>query len=82
MIIKVLIALLILAAVVLLPVGLALLLKQEGGEISFGSSCAIDDKGESGEEKACAACEIKDLVNCDYNETSLDRNSGSVQTSS
>ena len=80
MIIKVLIVCLILAAVVLLPLGLAMLFKQEG-EISFGSSCAIDDKGESGEEKACAACEIKDLVNCDYNETSLDRNSGSVQTS-
>jgi len=77
MIIKVLIACLILAAVVLLPVGLALLFKQDT-EISFGSSCSLDD-GESGNDgKACAACEIKDLVNCDYDEEQKTGYSGSV----
>lgn len=65
MIIKILIAFLVLAAVVLFPLGLALLLKQDG-EIAFGSSCAGDDNG--GATQACAACEIKDLANCDYNE--------------
>ncbi len=65
MIIKVLIALIVLATVVLLPLGLALLLKQEG-VIAFGSSCAGDDNGDA--TKACAACEIKELANCDYKE--------------